>query len=327
MRRLARSTCRVELDDATLFKVYCSEKWNQINSCVPFSLPCDLTKVLSSFIRDCNTLPRSETLITLNPNESCQLHLRHIPTPSIQTLATMHLSTLVFVTLATALPTTPPPTNYINNASTPLTNFYLLTSPSPLKSPSNNSSLLSSVSATSLFDPLAQTNYLLRVIGPGYNSLPQFNLTDGTLETEAAGPHGVGEFEYNSTRVRAGEDLMFAPAAQPKGNLGLVDGYLLSVGGKSEGWRVCDGDLGQQVVSCFIISVSVFFFLELCADVFFCRLLGRAKMIAAWTLLCMRSRMRRTEHWEGTSCFLCEDPCQWVIKLMRDDSGVAYSVR
>ncbi|KAM0703357.1 hypothetical protein Q7P35_009296 [Cladosporium inversicolor] len=131
----------------------------------------------------------------------------------------------------------------------PLTNFYLLTSPLPLKSPSNNSSLLSSVSATSLFDPLAQTNYLLRVIGPGYNSLPQFNLTDGTLETEAAGPHGVGEFEYNSTRVRAGEDLMFAPAAQPKGNLGLVDGYLLSVGGKSEGWRVCDGDLGQQVVA------------------------------------------------------------------------------
>lgn len=177
-------------------------------------------------------------------------------------------TTLLLATLATALPTTPPtnsttssyPSN--NNTSTPLTNFYLLTSPSPAQS--TNSSLLPSVSATSLFDPLAQTNYLLRLIGPGYNSLPQFNLTDGTLETEAAGPHGVGEFEYNSTRVRAGEDLMFAPATQPKGNLGLVDGYLLSVGGESEGWRVCDGDLGQQVVS-FGPSLLLF---ELFADVF-----------------------------------------------------------
>ena len=158
----------------------------------------------------------------------------------------MHLSILLFATLATALPTTTP-TNYTtpsNNTSTPpITNFYLLTSPSPTQNTN------SSVSLTSLFDPLARATYLLRLIGPGYNSLPQFNLTDGTLETKAAGPHGVGEFEYNSTRVRAGEDLMFAPKVQPKGNLGLVDGFLLSVGGDSEGWRVCEGDLGQQVVS------------------------------------------------------------------------------
>ena len=64
--------------------------------------------------------------------------------------------------------------------------------------------------------------------------------------------------------MRAGEDLMFAPATQPKGNLGLVDGYLLSVSGESEGWKVCDGDLGQQVVS-FGPSLLLF---ELFADVF-----------------------------------------------------------
>jgi len=160
----------------------------------------------------------------------------------------MQLTAILLATLATALPTTPPTNNTNTNTSTPpITNFYLLTSPSPTQT--TNSSLLPNVSATSLFDPLAQSTYLLRLIGPGYASLPQFNLTDGTLETLAAGPHGIGEFEYNSTRVRAGEDLMFAPAVQGKGNLGLVDGFLLSVGGESGGWRVCEGEMGQRVVS------------------------------------------------------------------------------
>lgn len=216
----------------------------------------------------------------------------------------MHLSNLLIATLATALPTT---TNYKSldtntNTSTPLSNFYLLTTTSSTQN--TNSSLLPSVSATSLFDPLAQTTYLLRLLGPGYNSLPRFNLTDGTLETEAAGPHGIGEFEYNSTRVRAGEDLKFAPAAQPKGNLGLVDGFLLSVGGESEGWRVCEGEMGQQVVS---VTLCVFPFaltVEFDADFLcLCRLLGRVRMRAALTLSCTRSRMRRTERAFGeNSC-------------------------
>lgn len=174
----------------------------------------------------------------------------------------MYLQTLLLATLATALPTTTPPTNYTpaNNTTTAQnpTNFYLLTTTSPTQN--TNSSLLPSASPTSLFDPLSQTTYLLRLIGPGYNSLPQFNLTaDGTLETEAAGPHGVGEFEYNSTRVRAGEDLMFEAKEQPKGgNLGLEDGFLLSVGGEVEGWRVCEGDLGQQVVSAYSFCSPLF---------------------------------------------------------------------
>lgn len=162
------------------------------------------------------------------------MHLQH-------TLLAAALSTL-----AAALPTTYTPSNNVTNTTNP-TNFYLLTTDSPTQQ--LNSSLLPNVSATSLFDPNSQTNYLLRLIGPGYNSLPLFNLTDGTLETEAAGPHGIGEFEYNSTRVRAGEDLTFAPAVQPKGNLGFQDGFLLTVSGQSVGWKVCEGELGQQVVS------------------------------------------------------------------------------
>jgi hypothetical protein len=166
----------------------------------------------------------------------------------------MFLQTLLLAALATALPTattnstSTPYTDANNTTPQNLINFYLLTTTSSTRN--TNSSLLPSASPTSLFDPLSQTTYLLRLIGPGYNSLPQFNLTeDGTLETEAAGPHGIGEFEYNSTRVRAGEDLMFEAKEQGKGNLGLVDGYLLSVGGEVEGWRICEGDLGQQVVS------------------------------------------------------------------------------
>jgi hypothetical protein len=162
----------------------------------------------------------------------------------------MHLPTILLATLtilATALPTNYTGTPSTGNSTQPLTNFLLLTTTSSTKG--GNSSLLPIVSATSLFDPLAQTNYFLRLIGPGYNSLPRFNLTDGTLETEAAGPHGVGESEYNSTRVKAGEDLMFAPQAQARGNLGLADGFLLTVSGERKGWKICEGDLGQQVVS------------------------------------------------------------------------------
>lgn len=62
---------------------------------------------------------------------------------------------------------------------------------------------------------------------------------------------------------------MFEAKEQGKGNLGLEDGFLLSVGGESRGWRVCEGDLGQQVVSVFFffsIFVSLFVSCELPAN-------------------------------------------------------------
>lgn len=147
--------------------------------------------------------------------------------------------TTLLAGLAAVLPfTTSAPTNP--------TNFLLVTTTS--HTPCANSSDLASVSATSLFDPYYQTNYLLRTIAPGYGSLPRFNLTGGTLESLASGPHGVGEFEYNSTAVRAGEELQFAPSKEPAGRLGLKDGFLLSVGGKATGWTICDGELEERVV-------------------------------------------------------------------------------
>jgi hypothetical protein len=162
----------------------------------------------------------------------------------------MHPSTTLLATLLLATFTTALPKPY--NNTTPPTNFLLLTTPSSQHT--LNTSSLPPVSATSLFDPLANPTYLLRLIGPGYNSLPRFNLTaDGKLETEASGPHGVGEFEYNSTRVQAGEDLMFLSDVEQegkaKGNLALQDGFLLTVGGEAVGWKICDGELGQRVVS------------------------------------------------------------------------------
>lgn len=139
--------------------------------------------------------------------------------------------------LSAAIPT--PPQN--------LTNFLLVTTTCPEYSA--NSSLLPNVNATSLFDPAKQETFLLRLIAPGYGSLPLFNISNSTLHTESYGPIGFTLEEYNSTTVTSGDEIGFLPAVQTKGNLGLKDGYLLGVSGETEGWTVCDGAIGQSVVS------------------------------------------------------------------------------
>ncbi|KAK3070183.1 hypothetical protein LTR53_010905 [Teratosphaeriaceae sp. CCFEE 6253] len=127
------------------------------------------------------------------------------------------------------------------------TNFLLVTTS---QCPSaNSSSTLPGVSATSLFDPNYQPNYLLRLIDPGYGSLPRFNLTNGELASIAMGPHGVGTFVYSSTgNVTGGEELEFSRDVEPAGNLALKTGYLLTVGGEEEGWTVCNGQLDEEVI-------------------------------------------------------------------------------
>jgi hypothetical protein len=131
--------------------------------------------------------------------------------------------------------------------STP-SNFLLVTTSSC--EPSANSSLLPNVSATSLFDPFYQSNFLLRTIAPGYGSLPRFNLSSsGVLQTISTGPHGLDFFVINSTSVIEGEELQFVAENPAAGNLGLRDGYLLALGGDGNGWTLCDGGLGQSVVS------------------------------------------------------------------------------
>ena len=126
------------------------------------------------------------------------------------------------------------------------TNFLLVTTSQLEQTPA--SSDLANVNATSLFDPFDQQEYLLRLIAPGYNSLPTFNLTSGTLHTITNGILGHGTYEYNSTKVEKGGELQFLPTDE-KGNLGVKNEYLLTVDGEEKGWTICDGDLEQLVIS------------------------------------------------------------------------------
>lgn len=141
------------------------------------------------------------------------------------------LSTLL--ALATSYPYTP-------------STFYLVTTEQ--STPTTNSSLLRAVSATSLFDPYYRPALTIRLTSPGYGSLPNFTLTDGTLHTIASGPHGIGVYEYNSTAIVAGQELQFLAASQPAGGLALSGGYLLSVNGTIDGWTICVGELEQDVL-------------------------------------------------------------------------------
>ena len=158
--------------------------------------------------------------------------------------ANMHVSTLLTAFAATFSLTTASP---YPRAATPLSDFLLVTT---TQCPSTaNPSTLANVSATSLFDPYDQKNYLLRLIAPGYGSLPRFNITNGDLHTAAVGPEGVGNYVYNTTgTVTAGQELQLSPAVEPAGNLALKNGYLLTVNGQEEGWTICDGALSAQLV-------------------------------------------------------------------------------
>jgi hypothetical protein len=130
------------------------------------------------------------------------------------------------------------------------TNFYLVLTTSSQRPTNNNASTLPNVSATSLFDPFHQRTFYLRTQGPGYNSVPQFNLTDGVLNTPAQN-YVTGEpiSIYNSSRVQPGAQLGFNPQPEVKGTLALKDGYLLTADGSSKGWTICNDVLGQDVVS------------------------------------------------------------------------------
>jgi hypothetical protein len=98
-------------------------------------------------------------------------------------------------------------------------------------------------------DPFNQPALLLRLIGPGYGSLPNFTLASGTLSTVAQAPFNGGAKVYQSTVVEAGKELQFLASAQPAGNLALDGSYLLTVGGEKKGWTICDGALGEEVLS------------------------------------------------------------------------------
>lgn len=98
-------------------------------------------------------------------------------------------------------------------------------------------------------DPFHQPALLLRLTGPGYGSLPNFTLTDGTLSTIALAPFGNTYSRFNSTVVTAGSELQFLASVQPAGNIALDEGYLLTVDGQREGWTICEGALSNEVLS------------------------------------------------------------------------------
>ncbi|KAF2165706.1 hypothetical protein M409DRAFT_23996 [Zasmidium cellare ATCC 36951] len=134
-------------------------------------------------------------------------------------------------------------------AASTLTDFFLVTTSSPAKF--SNIRALPDVNATSLFDPYMFYNsaYFLRLIGPGYGSLPCFSLIDGFLTTDVTGPHGQGKYQYWSHSVSEHLPFWFNDGLVTGGRtLSLENGFLLGVEGDVEGWRVCPGDLEQQVL-------------------------------------------------------------------------------
>jgi hypothetical protein len=180
----------------------------------------------------------------------------------------MRFSTLNLLALLGASMTAAVPTE--------LTNFLLVTTDQP--EPNYNSSNLKAVSATSLFvrlipssipslsspiffifkrvysdtlfefhvsaylwytqDPYYQPALVLRLIGPGYGSLPNFTLSNNTLHTTASGPHGIGIYQYNSTTVAAGVELQVCSFPSPISPTALP--FLVN---DLEGSANCDGVL------------------------------------------------------------------------------------
>ncbi|KAK6001879.1 hypothetical protein QM012_002369 [Aureobasidium pullulans] len=157
----------------------------------------------------------------------------------------MHFSICALAASLAAMATASPLVNRapIINSTHP---FYLLTTNSPTYS--QNSSLLPNVSLTTLFDPYYQPNYLLRLTGPGYGSVPQFTLSDGVLHCPEQGPHGIGDYIFNTTEVHTGSELQFRAQYEGSGDLTLEKGYLLGVNGSTTGWTICVEELGQTVI-------------------------------------------------------------------------------
>lgn len=143
---------------------------------------------------------------------------------------------LLFTTAALSAPTAAPGT------------FYIVTSTQ--RQSTSDSTSLRGVSATTYYSPGYQPNYLLRELGPGYGSLPNFTLTsDGALSTYALPPRGFTPTVFESVRQEEGAQLQFLQGDQGAGNIGLWKGYLLTVDGKAKGWTVCDagGSVGPVV--------------------------------------------------------------------------------
>lgn len=129
--------------------------------------------------------------------------------------------------------------------------FYLVTTTSPICI--SNSSNLPNVSATSFFDPFQQAQFQLRLIGPGYLSIPLFNLTNGSVQAWNSDQFGQGNYTYSSEAPAVEGELLFdqVQAGETGGGGGLSwmgEGNLLAYNGSVDGWTICNGDVGQSVI-------------------------------------------------------------------------------
>lgn len=125
--------------------------------------------------------------------------------------------------------------------------FYIVTTPS--QTCLSNSSLLPNVSATSFFDPFQTSQFQLRLIGPGYLSLPLFTLSNGSLQAWNADAFGQGNYSWSSILPSPGAELLFDQGASGAGGLGFRgEGNLLAVNGSTEGWTICDGEEEESVI-------------------------------------------------------------------------------
>jgi hypothetical protein len=137
--------------------------------------------------------------------------------------------------------------HYTRTCSTVQQPFYLVTTTSLCCL--SNSSQLANVSATTLFDPFHAPTFMLRLIGPGYLSLPLFTFSNGTLQTQSSDLLGQGNYTYSSQPITSNADLKFVQGTSGNGGLSFVgEGNLLGVNGSAVGWTICAGDLEQDVV-------------------------------------------------------------------------------
>ena len=189
-------------------------------------------------------------LAVINPLPKDKPSPNTLPT-TLDLSFTMRCSTLFAAALpvfafASASPIFSRQENVTTSSNSTRSNFYLVASSQ--STPSSNSSALQNATLTTLFSPYYQPNYLLRLIEPGYGFVPTFNISDGVLHCEESGPHGIGEYIFNSTEIHSGSELQFRAQVEGHGDLSLANGYLLAVNGSSVGWTICVEELGQRVV-------------------------------------------------------------------------------
>jgi hypothetical protein len=163
------------------------------------------------------------------------------------------LSLTLLASLVSAAPR--PQTEVMEGCDVSTSQFYLVTASSPLCN--TNSSNIPMAAATSLFAPFHQPNLFLRTIAPGYGSLPVFTYTGGSLYTFASDAFGLGNHSYSSPPPTEGAELEFLRDSQPNAGLTLTGGFLLGMGGITDGWKLCDGAMGQSVVSFSEVSQEV----------------------------------------------------------------------